>query len=491
MMIVKFGRYTVSFALLFGIAIAGGSGCSGQGTSIEAEAEDEYVEPYDLETDADGDLIPEGFKAAYDSIVSLSQAGESTDAALEEFAEKLPYSDEVMQLQLDALELQEELAALPEGSDDEEDRLEQEIAEKQDAMWDDSDYAMINLMLERLADEEDGITESSDDSGDADSVEASVSASEADWRQLRRGDIMLINSRGSSAVYPYVWRYSHAGIYDGTDANGDAWVYESGPHGVQRQPLSKWNEDGSAIAFGRSKKSSEQDVLAALDWAKSKWGTTGTTAYNWLIPLKTIDSSLYCSQLVWKIHDHLGVDTDSNSILYFLAVTAKNYTALFRGEFIRAAATAGIQLVAGPLLIPTVLVPAVAPDELARSSDLDFYQTSTVGGSVTPATGVTASPEEVAGWRPGDPVRFTIAGGSGPHGERLRYHLQWQFDFGLGWAGMQYRTTSDPVVEIQIPKNKNLMRYKYVQKMRLRVVVQEVGSPLHSPAYTKTFTRSW
>jgi uncharacterized protein YycO len=157
----------------------------------------------------------------------------------------------------------------------------------------------------------------------------------------------------SSFFYPWVWYFSHAGNYDGNNM-----VYESLGSGVQLGPLQHWKERGLKVALGRSTRSSTAQVVAALDSAKTRYGTNKRTPYNFFFPNKGSDSAVYCSQLVWKIHKSLGVDLDSNDARWFAQMALKNFYLT----------PAGIAT-----LTATVLIPAVAPDEIYYSRHINFY----------------------------------------------------------------------------------------------------------------------
>jgi hypothetical protein len=80
----------------------------------------------------------------------------------------------------------------------------------------------------------------------------------------------------------------------------------------------------------------------------AKYGTNGKTPYNYNLLDKYTDKALYCSQLVWKFYNSVGVNVDSDHPLYaeWLKV---NY---------------------GPLLAGYVSKNAVAPDEIGMSANI-------------------------------------------------------------------------------------------------------------------------
>ncbi|MBE3519814.1 MAG: hypothetical protein IMW97_05880 [Firmicutes bacterium] len=134
--------------------------------------------------------------------------------------------------------------------------------------------------------------------------ESVVVASTVRWDLLRRGDIMHVNNKKFFNLYALY--YSHSGIYDGANL-----VYDSNVDGVRLRPLSDWQQ-GQPVALGYNNRRTYSERVAALDWAKARYGTDGSTPYNWNFLDKQTDSALYCSQLVWKTNLHLGDDLDSN-----------------------------------------------------------------------------------------------------------------------------------------------------------------------------------
>lgn len=162
------------------------------------------------------------------------------------------------------------------------------------------------------------------------------------WGALLTGDIMHINNKKFFNVYAMY--YSHSGIY-----NGNNTVYESNSDGVRIRPLSSWQQ-GQPVALGYTKGKTLSQVTAALNWAKNKYGTDGRTPYNWNFLNKGTDSALYCSQLVWKMHQNMGVNVDSNHWSYVAFLTAK----------FGAVGT-------------TFALTAVAPDEVYLSGNIIYY----------------------------------------------------------------------------------------------------------------------
>lgn len=162
------------------------------------------------------------------------------------------------------------------------------------------------------------------------------------WNWLWVGDVMHINNK--KFFNAYALYYSHSGTY-----NGNNTVYESNSDGVRLRPLSSWQQ-GQPVALGYTSGKSSSEVAAALSWAKNKYGTDGRTPYNWNFLNKTTDSALYCSQLVWKIHQYMGLNVDSNHWTYVAFLTAR-YGAVGT----------------------TFAFAAVAPDEVFLSDKIIYY----------------------------------------------------------------------------------------------------------------------
>lgn len=91
-------------------------------------------------------------------------------------------------------------------------------------------------------------------------------------------------------------------------------------------------------------------VQSALDWAKNRYGTDGSTEYNWNFLDRYNEDKLYCSQLTWRIHRQAGRNLDSNSWDVHLQLIARY-----------------------GLWIEAILYPAILPDEIAASSDVSIF----------------------------------------------------------------------------------------------------------------------
>jgi len=304
------------------------------GIATNIDAQDQGVEqqpiasPIDLERDDDADGIADDFAAALDRI-ELSPDG---DAAIKEFLGRLPYSAHTRELQAEARRLQAQLAQNPHKAEAQ--AIVAQLQDLADAMWSDPNYsktmeAMTTMLIpQSMRPQTMGVN----------------------WSQLTRGDVMLVRDPngflGWFTTFLYAMWYTHSGNYD-----GNSLVYESNADGVRLKPLSKWQYSGLYVGLARDNKRTVTEVQAALDWAKGVYSTDGQTPYNYFYPDKWTDNALYCSQLCWKIHDHLGVDLDSNHSRYKSWIGAKW----------------------GWWAVWAVSNPAVAPDEMALDDDLTTY----------------------------------------------------------------------------------------------------------------------
>jgi len=313
----------------------------------------------DLTKDADADGLPDELEnglAAAAAIVAGGDPNQLDDGEIEPFAavigdlaDRLPLSSRTREAQRDILEL---ITELGDSSPAKGRRIFRQLAKADEELRDDPDLELAMESFHRM------LAPATADGAVATGVPALVTprrplpTKKPDYGKLQRGDVMLLRSKGSF-LYPWTVYFSHAGTYDGNNM-----VYESLGSGVQLGPLQHWKERGTGVGLGRSTRSSVQQVVAALDQAQARYGTNKRTPYNFIFPDKLRDDAIYCSQLGWKIHQSLGVDLDSNDWRWFAQVGLKNI------------------LVGAPtiaILIKTVLIPAVAPDEIYYSPNVSFY----------------------------------------------------------------------------------------------------------------------
>lgn len=291
-------------------------------------------QPMDLETDTNRDNVPDALALAVEEVATAKDQL----AAIEALVERVPFSRETLALQERAYELQNRLSEVETQQQAEEIYAELEKISSQ--MMEDPTYARTIAALDTLYVQMDIIPEA-EAKQKSDQQLLGVS-----WGSLSRGHILLVrNGKFPWTSFLYAMTYSHAGNY-----HGNSLVYESNADGVRLKPLSNWQSSGQYIALGYDKRRSSSEVQNALTWAEGYYGTNGSTPYNYWYPDKNTNSRLYCSQLTWKIHKHMGVDLDSNAWQYILWLT----------------------LHWGPVGT-AVGIPAVSPDEIGLDKDIKFY----------------------------------------------------------------------------------------------------------------------
>jgi len=327
--------------------------------------------PIDLTKDADGDGLPDELEAGVKAALAIASGGDPNQleesevepftALIMDLADRLPLSARTREDQRHIFEL---AAELDDAGPRKAERILHRIARRERELRKDPNLELVMESLDRM------LGPATADDGTTAGIPAArlpsrrpVPTKKPAYEQLQRGDVMLLRSNWA-VFYPWVWYYSHAGTYDGNNM-----IYESVGSGVELGPLRHWQEHGTRVWFGRSTKSTQAQVVAALDKAEGKdsscqsasrpsgcYFTDKRTPYNKNFPNKTRDDAIYCSQLVWKIHKSLGVDLDSNDARWFVQMGLKNFWA---------GGPIGIAI-----WIPTVLVPAVAPDEIYYSGDV-------------------------------------------------------------------------------------------------------------------------
>lgn len=338
---------------------------------------------FDLQTDADANGLPDALEAEVQRIEGIATSMQSAStseadqfsslaAALGEMDQKLPYSAQTRVLQGKLNQLQ--AAYMEAGDESTALGIRQEMDAVEAALWQDSNYRTVIQSLEKmLIDPQTGLAPvkpvsayrfhqylpavasggeafTATGADEAKTAQLGVSSTEAtqgvSWSQLWRGDVMLVRSGWLPwNAFVYCMWYCHAGVYDGNN-----FVYESNTDGVRLKALSQWKKSGQYVGLAYNRYTSYSQDRAALDWAKGKWRTNGTTKYNYAFWDKGTDSKLYCSQLVWKINKRNNYDLDSNNWTYLMWVYARwNYAGYATVWY------------------------AVAPDEVARDGDLYIY----------------------------------------------------------------------------------------------------------------------
>ena len=330
-----------------------------------------------MAVDNDGNSIPDAFEEGFNNIADAVEQGDDPASAIQSFAERVPVSSETRSYRGQMKTLLDGVQEL--DSPAEQKAAMESIMNLQQRMLDeDAQLATALEYFDRLrAGFDDEFTPSSTSSKKAESTSNTGGSAtvksvipedlfddyEGEINQV--GDIMFVYYDFLNPSYIYAMDWSHVGIYAG---NGE--VYESDTHGdfdcdgVDFRDISKFLHDGYEIQYAQHEESGGRSrVDEALDWAEGEYGEGCETGYNWWFQNKWTDSSLYCSQLAWKVYknieDDYDVDLDSNHWIYHTWL-AMRY---------------------GHILALALAIPAVAPDEVARDGDLDYYYRDTVSDS--------------------------------------------------------------------------------------------------------------
>lgn len=176
------------------------------------------------------------------------------------------------------------------------------------------------------------------------------------YLRLKKGDVLLRRTGMLGCkqwvVVPlcqfWAFMYEHAGIYYGKRTQKYNVVYEStSSGGVQFTNISTWREKNLYVGIHRGTIDGYR-VAAVFEQLINKYGANGQTPYNYNLANKYTDKALYCSQLVWKFYQMLGIDVDSNNPMY----------------------AAWLRIMYGTVVGNYVSVNAVAPDEIGLTSKL-------------------------------------------------------------------------------------------------------------------------
>jgi hypothetical protein len=294
--------------------------------------------PLDLLTDVDRDGVPDALAAAVEQLATAR----NPEVAIQELLARVPYQAETYALQKEAARLNQQLEYV--RSPEEAERVHAQLQEIAAKMAQDPAHTSFLNGLERLYVQQGVMVE---ERLASERLERGFAIQAVNWGNLQAGDVMLVRSgKFPWTSFLYAMTYSHTGNY-----NGSNMVYESNADGVRLKPLSNWQMSGQYIALGRSNKRTVAQVQSAQSWARGRYGTNGSTPYNYFYPNKTTDSKLYCSQLTWKIHNHTGINVDSNAWQYQVWIAAKW----------------------GVWAVAAVAIPAVAPDEIGLSGNITYY----------------------------------------------------------------------------------------------------------------------
>lgn len=172
------------------------------------------------------------------------------------------------------------------------------------------------------------------------------------WDQLQPGDILF--TRPNPAIIPgFLWamHYSHVGLYV-----RPGWIMEANvDKGVRLCEIEKWKNSHAHMGFARLKPEFNiPNLRQAMDEAADNWATN-KIKYNLAMwnEAGTSYGRSYCSELVWMVYEELGLDLrdDPHSETYV------NW----------------VQATFGDWAARVIAEPAIAPDELALSSKLEFF----------------------------------------------------------------------------------------------------------------------
>jgi len=289
------------------------------------------VQPFDLSIDKNKDGIPDQLALAVKTIGD-AKTEEEQDAAIKDFASRLPYSDETRAAQAKAEQLQQQLDATEDPKEAE--QLTDQLQALGEEMKQDSGYSKTIEALDTIV--------------KPDELKDEMHTQSIPWSSARRGDILLQLDLLSPTTYFYAMNYNHTGnFYGNQDGQLHHEILDSVISGVRLAPLSEWQGFGKFVMIARDGVASQQAVANAMENRKHQFIDLRHTPYNFNFADKWTDNAVYCAQLTWKIHNDVGVNLDSNHWLYRAYITA-------RWGF-----WAGL-----------LTIPAVAPDEIRLSPNM-------------------------------------------------------------------------------------------------------------------------
>ncbi len=365
-----------------------------------AEGTDSENTPIDMETDDDGNGIPDEFEAEYRELLA-ALASMSIDSmnlkdiyesevykALRDFYERLPIAAFTKQV-LDQHALAFQKLAAVDSLEKQREALDDILKEEKELRNQDPVYARAVKYIRAitLPDMEGGSGSNADGLSDVGRVagEGGILPSQGSGRRHHPvsttdstteenledrinqvGDIIFRDTRGAtttstgSYTAEYIMDWSHVGVFAGNSLVYDADNSGCPPNsnassGVANRPISRFYRQGYYIKYSQlataSWRSSEED---ALEDAQDEYSTSCETPFslNVFHPQRT--DTFHCSSLVWRIYrdneDH-PVNVDSNHA---------NYRAWLEEEY-------------NWLLARFIINSAIAPDEIALDPDLNHY----------------------------------------------------------------------------------------------------------------------
>src|SRR5262245_3688643 len=182
------------------------------------------VQPFDLSIDQDKDGIPDQLALAVKTIGEAKTQDEQ-DAAIRDFASRLPYSDQTRAVQDKADQLQQQLDATEDPKQAE--QLTDQIQAIGEEMKQDPGYAKTIEALNTIV--------------KPDELKDGMHLQSIPWSRAQQGDILLELDLLSPLTYLYVMNYGHAGnFYGNHDGQPQHEILDSVASGVRLAPLSEW-----------------------------------------------------------------------------------------------------------------------------------------------------------------------------------------------------------------------------------------------------------
>ena len=348
----------------------------------DTEAQIDYI---DMVTDADGNGIPDGFEIVFNGALLIAGVpGVGTDgptgaddaetralAAIEALEVRIPVKPQTRRIQGHILSYMQILAD-PNTRERRHPIITAKILDLQNRMLtNDPVYAAAMRHTGTLLDRWEG---------DTFAPEPTVSGTAGrtvrgyEGQLNRRGDIILFDH----ATNPFNWingkDWDHVALYDGSGKvyDSDLRGSVSGDcNGVDLRSLRGTLERSQEVQYAQlDDRVDRLSTWMAVSGAKREYGEDCTTSYNLIFWNKNRDDALYCSQLVWKAYlnelpSSARVDLNSNNFAYLAWLT-------FRYGSVGRWFGAGVSAAFGTYAYIIGRL-AVAPDEIARDSDLDYY----------------------------------------------------------------------------------------------------------------------
>ena len=341
---------------------------------------DQEESSIDMETDQDGNGIPDEFETEFRALLNTVLAMDSGSLnmgniyegeaykALNGFYERLPIKASTKELLREIPGLYQKLM-LDDDSEKDAEALNKILAKELKAIKDDDVYAnAVRYVGEIMADITGSSGEATNAQGDGfdvgDLQQQQPSVADYERRINQVGDVVFRDTRTDRSVkasfdHDYAMRWTHSGVYAGdgdaydADASGGVGCGGDGS-GVALRPLSRYYRSGYGVQHSQMDNASARPSEAdALDDAQDNYGVECETPFA-IRSSKTSTDSFYCSKLVWRIYkdnEDYPTNVDSNHVRYFNWLVQK------------------YKLV----LASYIILYWVAPDEIALDGDLDHY----------------------------------------------------------------------------------------------------------------------